>query len=788
MEIRFMFFVSCIAYMIVLISGANVTCSVKFSSYICQHIAKMADFPTSLPANIQTVTLFGTNKLTQSFPNKLFRNPSWSNVFKLSVLEFNSIELIEEDFLDGLDNLKFLSISSCPKLNKIHPDIFNSTPDLEALHLDGNHYLKLSVVEQALNGKLHKLKYLSLVEIEAVKGRVVLGENYTNALSTKNITYLDISGVKTIIVDHGSVQNILSNVKYLNVSHSTLLSADGIQLKDSYFRNIEFLDLTSSSSVGQLSILPEDSTFTRVLWKNVKYFFAQQMMDPLIQVRVNARFTFENYVQLSLNVFDFSQNNIMVFNITFNGKYDFSALETLNLSSNNLEYISPSFLGSFPSLKILDQSNNQLHKMQNMDDFSYLFSGNKDLEIIYLHKNYLSVVPSKLFSSNTKLRVIDLSDNELMHFNIDLHNTWNLTLINLRKNRLKRLPPTFMEQLEQTFIHKDTAEKDETYMINILLNQIQDKNLLAEKYKYGYNASDTISLKQVSEIIPQNLTLNVLDNPLICDCDTLDFVKWIVSTDIVIVNRTILTCKYNNNEALLNSAVLEMLRHNCRIVLIIGIGIVSSVAIIVSIFAFGIAIHRKLRKARLNQELEFLKNEILDDNTHFRFVAFLSYCSRDSNIVENYILTPLNTLLRDIFKTDKDLVSTGADSFIPGKLITEEIHRCINESLVIIPVITPAFLESHWCLTECVNAIERHRQVLVLMEKHTDTSDTIATIRNQIGQYTRASWSYQEGQFHICPSWDTICDGVIQRAIESFRNHRNRHCNEAIELARLLDH
>ncbi|KAL3888579.1 hypothetical protein ACJMK2_000944 [Sinanodonta woodiana] len=460
METRFIFFVCFIASVLVLISGVNVNCIVNFSSYICKHISNIANFPIVLPANIRKVTLFGTDFLNRSLLNGLFRSPTWTNISELSILEFNVIVSIEKDFLDGLDNLKFLSISSCLGLKDIHPDVFNSTPDLEALYLDDNPYLKLPVVEEALNGRLDKLKYLSLIGIQAFGRRVILGENFSKALCTKNLTYLDISGVKTIMLQHRDVQNVFPNVKYLNISYSLLMAGDGLQnLGDSYFRNIEFLDLTSCTSLSHYTIKLEDFNISWVLFENIRYVFAQHIMIPDIGVRLNARYTFEKAVLQDLKVLDLSQNNIMVLNITFSGTYDFHALETMNLSSNNLEYISPSLLSSFPSLKILDLSRNQLHKMQNMDDFSYLFCRNKDLEIIYLHKNNLSFVPSNIFSTNTKLRAIDLSDNKLVFFNIDLKNVFNLTLIDLRKNRLKSLPAAFLGQLERTFLHQDSATK-----------------------------------------------------------------------------------------------------------------------------------------------------------------------------------------------------------------------------------------------------------------------------------------------------------------------------------------
>ncbi|KAL3888420.1 hypothetical protein ACJMK2_000787 [Sinanodonta woodiana] len=770
-------------------SEANVTCAVNGISYICKNITTKDEFPLSLPANIRHVTLIGTDTLDKNFPNGLFRNPTWANVSELSIVEFSKIDFIEEEFLDGLEKLKYLSISSCPDLGRLHPNVFHSTPDLEALHLDWNPYLKLAIVEKALNGKLEKLKYLSLIGIQSFYRNVILGENFAMALRTKNVTYFDISRVNVLVVEHETVVEMISKIRYLNVSYTTILSTVPVtDVVPLLFQNIELLDLT-----GCVSMLQFDTTLndTIVRWDrdlNIVYVFAENTIDPHYPARLNIRYKIEKKALKDLNTLDLSNNNIIILNITFSGSYDFQGLVTLKLSSNNMEYISPSFLSSFPSLKILDLSKNQLHKMQHLDDFSCVVTNNEDLETIFLPNNKLSVVPFNLFSSNTKLRLIDLSDNELTYFNLELSKTLDLKLIDLRKNRLKSLPVSFLGQLEQVFLHQDSAENHvNSQTTNSLISECQDRSLVGEKYKYGYNASNTIKLLKIPQFVPQYVTLNLVENALVCECDTLEFLQWIAFTDISILNRTYMVCKYDKKEELLTNSFIEMVRYNCRVAHNIVIGILSSFAVVLSIFTFGITIHYRRKKARENKDLENLEKEVLHDNTKFNFVVFLSYCSQDSLVVEENILPTLNTYLRKTFNTEKNLVCTGSDSFVPGMLIIEEIHRCINESLVIVPVITPAFLASRWSLRECVDAIERHRQVVVLMEQHTDTSGTIATIKHLIGQYTRASWSYNDGNFAIHPSWSTICDGIIQTACYSFRNHKNQRGNDKFELVRLVE-
>ncbi|KAL3888215.1 hypothetical protein ACJMK2_000591 [Sinanodonta woodiana] len=769
-------------------SDAYVYCTVKSVTYTCTNISSEADFPHVLPPKIQHVTILGRHNHDISLTSGHFKHETWKNVSELSILEFNNVLSIEKEFLYGLVNLKFLSISACPDLMSIDPNVFNSTPDIEALHLDENYNITLSVVEATLTGRLSKLRYLSLIGIQATRTRVVLGERFSKALQSKNLINLIISRVRLLYIDHKSVLETLATLKYINVSYTSILVAANINWIHTWRVGITFelMDLTGCPTILQYGKQKVVATIQRNVF-NITYLFVQSITYYSNQIKMHMRYINKNNLTSSLKILDLSQNNIIILNITFAGAYYLNALEALNLASNNMEYISPSFLSNLPSIKILDLSNNQLHIMQTSHDFPNIFSKNKDLEIIYLRNNKLSIVPSTLFSSNTKLRVIDLSENELVYFNVDLRNALNLKLTDLRNNRLKTLPAVFFEQFEQLVRHQPTGNTQEAIMTNLLLRQLRDKKLIADKYNYGYNASKTVQLAERHSVIPQYLMINILENHILCDCDTLDFVKWIIFTDIVIFNRTAVRCSYGNKEEFVNIETYEMIKENCRLPYTIGLVTGSLLAVAVCILTFTAILIIRNKKAKQNQGLENLRREILHDNIHFKYVVFLSYCSQDVHIVDEYILPHLNKILKEMLNTEKDLVCTGADSFVPGMLIIDEIHRCINESLVVIPVITPAFLQSRWSLKECADALEKQRPIVVLMKQNTNTNDTIGAIRQLIAHYTRATWSDNEGQFIIRPSWNSVGEAIIQRASEILRNCRRQNVNTPNELIPLFD-
>ncbi|KAL3888226.1 hypothetical protein ACJMK2_000601 [Sinanodonta woodiana] len=209
------------------ISEASSTCTFDGIYYLCNNIATQTDFLLVLPTNVRKVTLMGTNELA-SFP-------------ELSIIEFTNIKHIKDGFLAGLGQLKFLSISSCTNLDEIDKDIFYSTPNIEALHMDGNTRLRLAVVEAALIDKLENLRYLSLIGIQAVEHHIVLGDNFLRALRGKNLTYLDISRVPGIYIQQAIVPNLFKNLKYFNCSYSKPGMTFNTRLS---FQNIDVFDVT----------------------------------------------------------------------------------------------------------------------------------------------------------------------------------------------------------------------------------------------------------------------------------------------------------------------------------------------------------------------------------------------------------------------------------------------------------------------------------------------------------------------------------------------------------------
>ncbi len=104
-------------------------------------------------------------------------------------------------------------------------------------------------------------------------------------------------------------------------------------------------------------------------------------------------------------------------------------------------------LSDAPSLRVFNNRGNRLH-MEN-DTNAEFFSNNHELEQLFLSDNGLSAIPSKEFSHLTKLKVLDLSHNQLTKVSFALPTSGRLRSLKLNNNALQTLPVNMRQQLDE---------------------------------------------------------------------------------------------------------------------------------------------------------------------------------------------------------------------------------------------------------------------------------------------------------------------------------------------------
>ncbi|CAH0764155.1 unnamed protein product [Diatraea saccharalis] len=164
----------------------------------------------------------------------------------------------------------------------------------------------------------------------------------------------------------------------------------------------------------------------------------------------------------NLKHLDLSNNAISTIEVD---QWSYNKLQTLNLSNNELVYISDGIFDGFSQLKILDLSHNVIDYLE-----AGSFEGLRNLSTLLISDNRLSEINRSLFRF-TKLNVLDLSRNRLQHIKAsDFDKLQELTYLDLSDNTILSIENTVfynMPSLQLLKLNKNSLQElGETYFAN----------------------------------------------------------------------------------------------------------------------------------------------------------------------------------------------------------------------------------------------------------------------------------------------------------------------------------
>ncbi|GFN82731.1 toll-like receptor g [Plakobranchus ocellatus] len=210
----------------------------------------------------------------------------------------------------------------------------------------------------------------------------------------------------------------------------------------------------------------------------------------------------------ALKKFDLSRNNFWCFGGPVTG---LRFLEYLDLSGNHAILLSPYFFTDMSSLKKLLLSSNVIGSSLEADIEGRTFSQLSGLEFLDLSECAIRTLHPHAFISNRNLRVLLIPRNALDSFQPDLSQLRNLSYLDLSHNDLREL-----------------------------------------------STSTRASLDLIASVNPA-ISIDLSENPLVCDCSAFPFLNWILSTKVHLKNLWVYRCKYVNGSILLVSDVVGKL-------------------------------------------------------------------------------------------------------------------------------------------------------------------------------------------------------------------------------------
>ena len=394
----------------------------------------------------------------------------------------------------------------------------------------------------------------------------------------------------------------------------------------------------------------------------------------------------------------------------------------LDLSSNSLEDLNPRFLktsitNGLKLARLNLQGNNLGFSFKRNTDF---FQDFKDLKYLDLSKNSLSSLPSAIFQPLKNLETLHLDYNNLKTITFDLRYLTRLSFLDLSMNRIIYL----------------------------------DDDILTTLDKLAHNKTLEVGLPYAD---------------LVCSCDLLKFIDWVIETPVSIGNPA---CWYDNKVIHIRDSrttKIHQLIQKCRSKTYI---VATTVSLAVFVVVLGVLIfvyrHRwdvKFFCLKLVRNRKIYQ-DLLDHNM-YKYDAFVVYDTEDHAWIDSELIPHLeNPSEVDGRQEPKFTLCVHHRDFMPGTLIEENIIDSIQLSSKTILVLSNNFVASRWCefelqiaRTKCIE--EGRDNIVVIILEAVPAAAMSSTLASLIRRVTYLEWPpHQAGKEEF---WTKLRESLRRR-------------------------
>nr|XP_033325300.1 protein toll [Megalopta genalis]XP_033325301.1 protein toll [Megalopta genalis] len=422
------------------------------------------------------------------------------------ILSSNNFSDLSNDLFTDMPELTWLDL----RASNVHlrSDLFQNSVNLTVLELAQN---RISSIEPGVFDKLTKLTLLNLWQNRLTK----IEPGTFDKLASLQSLDINTNDLTTL---HEGVLHNLSNLEVLNLSANNFsLLPEGLFQQNKKLKTVNmygnkrnmttfprglFANLTKLTSVqlrsNGLITVPEDlfRGSTSIIKINLEGNYLASLPKDIFKGLCNLSTLNLNFNELtslpdeifadtkSLTKIDLSKNHIV--SISRHLFKDLVSLIVLNMSQNHLQVIEDTSFKSLESLKIASFSNNLLtfnnslnayhDEYGNKSPFHHCFS----LEELYLDNNNISEIFGDWTITSLKLKILDLKYNRIPYISSeDLQFTSNEINVDLRYNNITHIYLHSLEKIAST------------------------------------------------QRIARPVVIQVEDNPIACDCDLYDLLRYL---------------------------------------------------------------------------------------------------------------------------------------------------------------------------------------------------------------------------------------------------------------------
>ena len=494
-----------------------------------------------------------------------------------------------------------------------------------------------------------------------------------------------LHNLRSISVGHNLFIDILDDGRYLK--HTEKLPVVFKWLTSPFY--VRFSALMSSATTGETYCYAEDNTFDQ-------YFIDENLFQIGLQPTM-----------CEGGIIDKQLGYIKLPSCVRALQFDHWAFST-DYADNNLQLIGLHFSPN-NSLELLDFSHSVFINGLIINALS--LSGLHKLRIVKFRHMNIKRFYMVALNQAENLYDIDLSDNrfeEMTEKQLSLMFTKPLTIrkLNLSSCGIIALNSDFLRQFPQlTFLD---ISHNKLSLLSLNLSGLNSSDSLI--VDLSFNQISTVNDSFVESIklieLHRPITIKLNNNQFRCDCDTLTFLKWFQSTNIVIDNKQIITCDYRGiNKAQIVSVDISELELQCTKfmrILYISLSCVFSITamgITLGVILFKYRWHIRWNwfrvKRRILQTRRILQNlagaELLLVPAEYSFICYINYVGVTDEWMKTEIMTPLENLeIGDVFLLARNAVA--------GVSISDAIMEAINNSRKLLYIVgnEPNAGEQQW--------------------------------------------------------------------------------------------
>ncbi|XP_053383695.1 toll-like receptor 4 [Mercenaria mercenaria] len=623
-----------------------------------------------------------------------------------------------------------------------NPAVFVGLPSVHTLDMSRCYRLDIEDLAEQLKepNTLPYLQKLYLSEVGSYVKRNNISLSVVEALSPRNITSVEISKTQITFANVTAIAKILKSLESVNTSYSRIADtwfADITQEDMSHVKVVDISHMTLPSKI--IRILPGKYVIANASVKysdlknsgRVKILFtplvinASGIIPPMTSAWIyNTTIILDEELHWNVKQLSLRQNNIRYVDVVVRCPISkLTSLVHLDLSDNKLQMLHPTTC--IPNLENVDLSKNNLFKMleKEPDLFENLFNTQTKLRVINLSNNKFPMVPPQLFKHSKDIEIIDLSYNKLEQLHIDLMNLHHLRVLDVSNNMIKILD--------------EVSIKD--------LNEIP----CAKSLIFGENQCSIV----------------FTSNPIICStCDSKPFIEWLVNSKKVGRKVQGLSCISENGLTVnVDESVLRKVQNICNRRVIIIVSIVSTGVTLLTVTTIVSLLYRRKQKIQRNRKRENIVNLLIEGEGQYEFVAFLSYSSIDNQFVQENVVDQLNENLQLMTGIDRNLVCTGDQHFRPGFMVHDETINCLDRASVIIIVVSNNFCRSAYCQNEFDQAYMQKKPIVLMLMEHVEEELMTPTLRQLYKRDVRILWTVENGQYVLKTAWENVCRSILDK-------------------------